>query len=207
MGGLGSGRPEGFGRKTVESYRTIDVNQFNRAGCLSPGWTGGWRWQRDGSTVASIVLQAGHGQLTLVYRMRINGGYWKDVNEAIRIVDSPCRFGGKRPYFVCPACQRRVVKLHIVSGYFRCRDCCSLVHTSQSEAPWYRAIRRANKIRVRLGGEPGINSDFPSRPKGMWQCKYEQLRDEVFEAERFAESSFLESNGQLGETGNVVRNR
>ena len=37
-----------------------------------------------------------------------------DVNEIVRIVRMPCRFGGARPYFVCPgvangtACGRRV---------------------------------------------------------------------------------------------------
>jgi hypothetical protein len=48
----------------------------------------------------------------------LRGSEWKDVEEAVRIVRIPCRFGGARPYFICPglvngiACGRRVAKLH-----------------------------------------------------------------------------------------------
>ena len=41
MGGIGSGRPSGLGRDTVESCRAIDVNRLHREGCLRPGWCGG----------------------------------------------------------------------------------------------------------------------------------------------------------------------
>ena len=40
------------------------------------------------------------------------------MDETIRITRLPCRFGGTRPYFICPvvvngiACGRRVAKLH-----------------------------------------------------------------------------------------------
>jgi hypothetical protein len=41
MGGFGSGRRGGSGRRTVEASRSIDVNRFHRAGCLRAGWAGG----------------------------------------------------------------------------------------------------------------------------------------------------------------------
>ena len=37
-----------------------------------------------------------------LYRVRIAGGDWEDVEETVRIVRIPCRFGGTRPYFICP---------------------------------------------------------------------------------------------------------
>jgi hypothetical protein len=186
---FGSGRPSGSGRGTVESCRSLDVNRLQKAGCLSPGWSGGWQWTRDGEKVAWISLRAGASCLNLIYRVRIGGGEWEDVEETVRIVRIPCRFGGARPYFICPGvvngitCGRRVAKLHGPGRYFLCRHCYRLAHASQSEARWDLALRRANKIRQRLGGESGMAAPFPQKPKGMWKRTYERLQDEVIDAE------------------------
>ena len=48
MGGLGSGRPSGSGRDTVEACHSLDVNRLHREGCLHPGWADGWEWRRGG---------------------------------------------------------------------------------------------------------------------------------------------------------------
>ena len=57
MGGLGSGRRKDRGRKTVESYWMLDVDQLAKKGCLRPGWSGTCQWT-DGNEVASINLRA-----------------------------------------------------------------------------------------------------------------------------------------------------
>src|SRR5262245_20720748 len=101
----------------------------------------------------------------------------------------PCRFGGVRPYFVCPCvvggvvCRRRVAKLYGAGAYFLCRHCYRLAYASQREDRYDRALRRANRIRVRLGGEPGMASQFPARPKGMHHQTYERLRSAAINAE------------------------
>jgi hypothetical protein len=124
MGDLGSGRPSGSGRTRVEACRAIDVNRLHKTGCLSPGWVGGWQWTRDGEKVASINLRAEADRLYLSYRVRISGGEWEDEAETVRIVRVLCRFGGVRPYFICPGvvnragCGRRVAKLHGPGRYF-----------------------------------------------------------------------------------------
>jgi hypothetical protein len=193
MGGLGSGRHGGSGRDTVEGYRSIDVNRLYKTGCLRPGWAGGWQWTDDGEQVALINLRAEADWLHLAYRVRVGGGEWQDVDETVRIVRMPCRLGGARPYLICPgvaadvACARRVTKLHGSGRYFLCRRCYRLAYASQGESSLDRALRRSNKIRRRLGGEPGMAARFPARPKGMWLRTYERLRWQVFEAEMAAE--------------------
>jgi hypothetical protein len=125
--------------------------------------------------VASINLRAEANHIILSYRVRIAEGEWEEVSEPVRIMRLPCRFGGTRPYFICPGvvngidCGRRVAKLHGPGRYFLCRHCYRLAHASQSEAGWDRALRRANKIRQRLGGDPGTDAPFPPKPKGMWR--------------------------------------
>jgi hypothetical protein len=203
MGGLGSGRPSGSGRDKVEACRSIDINRLHKTGCLIAGWSGGWQWTRDGEKVAWIDLRAEADRLHLAYRVRIAGGEWQDVEESVCIVRVPCRLGGARSYFICPglvngvACGRRVAKLHGPGRYFLCRHCYRLAHASQSERGWDRALRRANKIRHRLGGDPGMAAPFPKKPKGMWRRTYERLREQVFEAEMLADEAFAVSAERL----------
>ena len=196
MGGFGSGRPSGSGRDTVEYSRSIDVNRLHREGCLHAGWMGGWQWNQGAEKVASINLRAEPDWLHLSYRVRIAGGEWDNIEEPVRVVRVPCRFGGARPYFICPgvvndiACGRRVAKLHGPGRYFLCRHCYRLAHASQSEGTWDRTLRRANKIKQRLGGDPGMAAPFPPKPKGMWRRTYDRLREEAFDAEMRAEEAF-----------------
>jgi hypothetical protein len=196
MGGFGSGRPSGSRRDTVESCRWIDVNRLHREECLRPGWSGGWQWSRDGDKVASITLRAEADRLHLSYRVRSPGSEWQDVDETVRIVRQHCRFGGTRPYFICPAvkngvsCARRVAKLYGLGRYFVCRHCYRLSYASQSEGEWDRAVRRASKIRQRLGGEPFAREIFPVRPKGMWRRTYERFRQRALTTEMLADEAF-----------------
>ncbi len=203
MGGLGSGRPSGSGRSPVEACRSLDVNKLERAGNLRPGRSGGWQWTEDGQQVASIYLRAEDGHIRLQYRIRIRGNDWEDIDEPVLIVRVPCRLGGSRPYFICPGvvndvrCRRRAVKLHGAGRYFLCRKCYRLAYASQSEDVLDRTRRRANKIRRRLGGEPGWLSRFPDKPKGMWNRTYERLRDAVIDFDMRADGIFEVQAGRL----------
>ena len=180
-------------KDTTEGSRSLDINRLNRTGCLRPGYWGGWEWKRDGERVAWIQFRREGDRLLLSYRVRRHGGEWQDVEQPTLIAWTPCRFGGARPYFVCPgvvngiACGRRVAKLYGAGIYFLCRHCYRLAYASQREDRYDRALRRANNIRMRLGGEPGIAAAFPPRPKRMHRRTYERFQSAVFNAEILAE--------------------
>jgi hypothetical protein len=112
--------------------------------------------------------------------------------ETIPIVYLPCRFGGSRPFFICPGpgngtdCGRRITKLHLSCRYFLCRHCNQLAYASQFEQPWQRALRRANKLKQRLGIDVGIGDQFPEKPKGMWTRTFDYLLAEMLETELLA---------------------
>lgn len=194
MGGFGSTRWGWTSTKgTVEGARSLDINRLNKAGCLRPGYWGGWQWTRDGERVADIRLRAEAQRLILSYRICRDGDEWRDVEQPTPVVWVPCPFGGERPYFLCPglvngiACRQRVTKLYGAGTYFLCRHCYRLAYASQREDRYDRALRRANNIRMRLGGKPGTASIFPECPKGMHRRTYERLQSEVWNAEILAD--------------------
>ena len=197
MGGQGSGRPPSFDNQTVESYRAIDVNHLHRGGWLCPGRRGTLTWTRAGLEVANVAMSAAQGSLQLSYRIRASQADWEDVEQHVGIEHTPCHLGGTRPFFICSGevegtnCGMRVTKLYGAGRYYLCRHCYGLKYACQREQPWDRSARRADKIRKRLGGSPGIYTLFPDKPRGMWWRTYERLFSEAEAASIAAEQAIL----------------
>jgi hypothetical protein len=183
MGGYGSGRPSY--KQKAEDCRSLDVNRFHRDGCLVPGRTGNWVWSRDGKKIGRIDYKAEDGRLVLDYKVRMYGGDWEPIKHSIRINYADCHYGGQRPNFRCPGvvnghhCGRRVGKLFAGGKYFLCRHCYKIAYGSQSETRCDRMLRRANKRRMALGGEPGTAYWIAPKPKGMWNRTYQRQKSEV----------------------------
>ena len=180
MGGLGSGNRWRYSAKaTTNDYRTLDVRRWAQERMLRPGYWGGWKWTRDGETVAWIRMRAEQDRVILIYRHRSGGSEWKDEEYPVRIVRTPCNLGGERPWFICPAvgCRRRVAILY-GGGIFACRHCYRLAYASAREDVCDRAARRADKLRARLGWEPGILNGNGSKPKWMRWSTFERLEAE-----------------------------
>jgi hypothetical protein len=215
MGGLGSGSHGG--RSTTEGCRSLDINQLHRADCLRPGWSGGWYWSRGGERVARIDMHAIEGRLILSYRCRYDQEEWQTVEEPVSIVWTSCHFGGSRPWFVCPGvvsgvpCGRRIGKIYGQGRYFLCRHCYRLAYPSQREQPHERARRRANNIRMRLGGDPGMLSPLPEKPKGMHWRTYERLQQRRRGAEMMADEHLWavlgRAQSRLGKRRNTAPRR
>jgi len=177
MGGPSSGNRWHYGAKsTTDDYRTLDVRRWAREGMLEPGHWGWWQWTRDGEIVASIQARAEEGRVILIYRHRSGGEEWKDEEYPVRIVRTRCNLGGSRAWFICPAvgCGRRVAILY-GGGIFACRSCHRLAYASSREDAGGRATRRADRLRERLGWEPGILNGEGSKPKWMRWHTFERL--------------------------------
>jgi hypothetical protein len=76
---------------------------------------------------------------------------------------------------------RNLGRRHRPSG--RLHSCNKLAYAGQYEHQWQRALRKANKIKQRLGIDVGIGDPFPVKPKGMWKSTYGRLLDEILQAE------------------------
>jgi hypothetical protein len=181
MGGSGSGRRWHYSAKnTTEGYQSIDVRWLKREGMLSPGANRRISWSRHGEVIASINVRTEHGRVFLTYRHRTGGGEWIDESYPVRLTTTPCHIGGERPWFLCPArgCGQRVAVIY-GGGIFACRKCHQLAYPSQSEDPADRAVRRADRLRARLGWPGGVLEGAGwGKPRGMHWRTYERLCDE-----------------------------
>jgi hypothetical protein len=206
MGGMNSGRKNQGGKRTTEDCRSLDVRQFQRDWLLDNGKSFGWNWTRNGEKMASIQVRAEIGRLILEYRHQHGEGEWKSVNYPVKIVWTPCNYGGLRAWFNCPAngCGRRVAKIFLGSaGIFACRHCYQLAYASQRENADDRATRQAAKIRDRLGWQPGILNGPGDKPKGMHWQTYQRL---VFEHDTFVNQSLAWMAKRLGHVPGVLDN-
>jgi hypothetical protein len=177
MGGYGSGRRWHFSAKdTTDDFRIIDVRHWQREGLLSHGRSFSWQWSRNGEKIGSINVQAEADHVTLDYRHRTNGEEWKPERYPVWLTWTPCNFGGERPWFICPAvgCGRRVAKLY-GGGIFACRHCRQLAYACQREWVADRLLRKADKIRDRMGWGCGVLNGLEPKPKGMHWRTYRRL--------------------------------
>lgn len=176
MGGLGSGRQWHYDSKsTVNNYHSIDIRQWHKKNFLSPGTSFRTKWFRNDETTGGISVLADERYILLSYRIK-HSENWKDMNYPIDIEWTPCNLGGKRPWFLCPAknCRRRVAILY-GGAIFACRQCYQLAYPSQRENIDDRATRQAEKIRTRMGWEPGILNGEGLKPKGMHWRTFDRL--------------------------------
>lgn len=171
MGGIGSGRRcRGGGKLTTEGLHALDVRFLARKGILTSGGSLTLQWtskgKRDGSV--NVLAYPADSFVILRYRWR-SGESWQDEEYPVLLTQTPCLFGGYRFWFICPVrgCGNRAAILYGGGKVFACRHCLRAVYQSQNETATHRTLRKAEKIRERLGWEPGIGSPWGEKPKWM----------------------------------------
>jgi hypothetical protein len=94
----------------------------------------------------------------------------------VDIAATPLRFGGSRRWLVCPLCLARRVALYVAGERLACRRCLNLSFASEHESDKDRTIRRAARIRARLGWRGGVLDREGGRPRGMHKLTYLGLK-------------------------------
>jgi hypothetical protein len=175
MGGFGSGRYQ-HGKNTVDDYCRLDVRLLQRDGFLKPGRRFGWQWKYNNGSAAFINIQVDIDKITLSHKQRSTGDDWKYQAYPVWLDWTWCNYGNYRTWFLCPVkgCGRRVAILY-AGAIFACRHCYKLTYPCQREATLDRRIRRTERIRRKLGWEPGILNPISDKPKGMHWHTFEKL--------------------------------
>ena len=193
MGGFGSGYRRDK-HPTVDDYPCLDIRQLQRAGYLVPGHSHTTELIHETHTESLTTKTASENTLVITYR---NGN--KKTNSVayqFRFVQTPCNYGGKRSFFLCPHCGKRVCLIYCVDKW-GCRHCNDLTYPCQGEKAEDRHTRQANKIREKLGWEKGILNPVGSKRKGMHEARFNRL---ALKQERYA-SKVLDS---MCKTFNIV---
>lgn len=151
MGGSGSGPQRSGGTKwRVEGCHSLNTSDLARWKLLAPGVRSGsfhWGEGEKRSTVSyTLAAEAASAILVPTYTMVKTG---ERMEYSIRMVTTPCHFGGLRWWFICPlvvsgtSCCARVRKLYLPGRYFGCRTCLDLTYrsTQESDRRVYQAVR------------------------------------------------------------------
>lgn len=201
MGGFGSGRAYQGGKRTTNGMLALDVRQLHRGGQLTPGQSFPKTWQQNGEELASIQMRTEVDRVILDYRIRTNDGE-RPMNYPVHLEWTGCHLGGRRAWFLCPTpgCGRRVAIL-FGGAVFACRHCHKLAYESQRASPSDRAMRRADRIRRRLGWDAGIANPSGGKPKGMHWRTFARLDAELFGCMRICLAATMHLLDQLKRRG------
>ena len=188
MGGRNSGTWYRWDSKdTCEAQHRVDVRFMRKQGMLFNGAAGNLSWTCRGEPSGNINYRVANDTLILSYKHRRHrDAEWESVEQRIPILSTPCNYGGKRYWWQCPPCGRRVAVLYGAGKYFLCRNCHNLSYASQQESKADRLSRKVDKIKVRLGGSKGLFNPIPPKPKGMHRLTYWRLCMKAYNAEKQA---------------------
>lgn len=162
-----------FGAKTkVEEVSSIDIRKLARDGHLIPGQRITSRWSRAGRVHTTINIDVYEEYLRFKYT---RNGVPVDYTVWINYTDTNY---GKRRWFECPKCGRRVAKLFRDSGYFICRICADLNYESTGAMGDCGVLQhKIDRIADKLKMED--NFSIPTKPKGMHWRTFYRLRGEL----------------------------
>lgn len=198
----GAGRP-GWKRKAEQSM-AFDVRQIAKRGLLKPG-AFSWHWSSNGENVGSVGVRVTGDpeRVSLTYQWTPYNSEPRTVECSLWIMRTLCNYGGTRPWFRCPSCERRcaVVYYGAPGGRFACRHCVRVSYFSQCEDEMGRLWRRQRKVERTLTGGAGDWNGW-QRPKGMHQRTFDRLRNQIWELEIRRDEVFeMQATSLLGRLG------
>lgn len=164
----------GWSRIYTHQKARLDIRE------LQGGRSGRKNLLQAGAKIHSHWLNTGHSvrihvrtdHVDIEYQVE-SGGRSFSQSISVQLSFTQCKLGGSRAWWECPSCSKRVAVLY-GWGRFQCRKCLDLHYLSQSETDQDRTLRRAGKLRKRLGWQPGIINPRGGKPRGMhWQTYYQ----------------------------------
>jgi hypothetical protein len=176
-------------RRTVEQALALDLRKLAREGNLQPGRRLNliWRWDWEpwwAGQSASLLLDELADDRVMISCARDG----KPTSEHVEICWTVPNFGGRRPWWRCPDCDRRCAILYSGDDHFTCRTCAGLTYTMSQLSRPSRPVRQSVKARRRLGWEYG--QPLPEKSPGMHWATWERLLDDYGVTAKAAQEAF-----------------
>ena len=128
----------------------MDIREWHRRGLLWDGGRNTWSWSRGSEKVGSITFSVSEQAINLIYSL--DG---RNASQTIMRTATPCRYGGVRPWFLCPVCCNRTALLYMRGGRFACRKCQRVSYSTQSGSESDRVHARYHKLHALVeNGKP-----------------------------------------------------
>lgn len=132
-----------FRRTEADRLRKIEIYWLKNHGYLENWKAGAIQWTdqlgNKSSIGITILVEGAGGHIHFNYLQTESDGTKKDFDYDIRLTSTPCNFGGKRFWFICPLskdgayCGKKVGVLYKAGDYFGCRHCYNLTYRSKNE--------------------------------------------------------------------------
>ena len=217
MGGYGSGRPRTSRAPEEMSAVSLDapvIVRWIRDAVLKDGYDEiprGFgvqtdpfelRWTRQADCTLKVTLLGTITDDTGWVYFRHLADQLGEQQYRAELIATPCGFGGRRWWWLCPQTGQRVRTLYLPAGATRFLSRGPgghhLVYQSQRETELLRAHRRANKLRgkLRRNDEPSVFLHHPAKPPWMRWRTYRRLSEALSATENNIEELF-EKGGEL----------
>lgn len=172
----GRGRYYRWNTKTLLcELLNLDMRDFAKQVGLTDRSFGSWGWTSGRGHKSSIgyEVKPGHG-----IRLFYTHAKTEKLDYLVRTTATPCNYGGKRYWWLCPSCGRRCRVLY-GGKHFVCRKCNSHAYyeTQKSKDLLNRIDSELTTIRRKLKAKKtlAVTSALPDRPKGMHWRTYLRL--------------------------------
>ncbi len=131
-------------KDNCETANALSVFWLKKHGYFHGSQAGGIRWTsgygHESSIGFSVNTNEPNPHIRLQYTRTDQEGEKEDIDYTVKLASTPCRYGSKRYWFICPLvvggkpCQRRVGILYLNGKYAGCRRCYDLAYQSQQES-------------------------------------------------------------------------
>lgn len=125
-------------KQTVESCLCLSIYWLKNIECLSGNKQVKLNWQINNQHSVQIILNFVSADLFICFKHSIlnDTGEASDFEYQTIMETTSCHFNGKRFWFVCGNCSRRVAKLYLPTSKkrFSCRNCHNLTYNLRKES-------------------------------------------------------------------------